>query len=321
MWKDPEASHSVENLCKTDTIRLIRVELKQNVLIATTLISHYRSSIMHFVKISSELVYTVDSPASFVFSIAAANTDHQKTIEENLTISPAIDTEWCQLNDFGCRGLRLKVEPCELNVRYSATVQLSPETEQVRYLNEVDHKALPTSVLPFLNPSRYCESDRLGRLAWKEFGQLQRGYSRVNEICNWVNAHIDYVAGSTDASSSACDVLIQRAGVCRDFAHVSIALCRALGIPARYVSGYAVGLEPPDFHGFFEVYLEDRWYLFDATRMAPISGLVRIGIGRDAADSSFANIVGEATMKSIKVEATSADSNFLYDNGNPVSTA
>ena len=276
---------------------------------------------MYFVKILSELIYTVDATSSFVFNIAAANTVHQQTIEENLTISPTIDSEWFQLNDFGCRGLRLKVEPCELSIQYSATVQLSPDIEQDKYINEVEHKSLPTSVLPFLNPSRYCESDRLGRLAWKEFGQLPSGYSRVVEICNWVNKHIDYVAGSTDASSSACDVLIQRAGVCRDFAHVSIALCRALGIPARYVSGYAVGLEPPDFHGFFEAYLGDRWYLFDATQMAPLSGLVRIGIGLDAATTSFANIVGQAKMQFIKVEATSADSDFPYNNGSPVSTA
>jgi transglutaminase-like putative cysteine protease len=276
---------------------------------------------MHLVNISSELTYTIDSPASFVLNIAAANTEHQKTVDENLTISPGVDSEWFQLNDFGCRGLRLKVEPCELNIKYSASVELSPETEQIMYLNEVEHKKLPTSVLPFLNPSRYCESDRLGRFAWKEFGQLRSGYSRVDEICNWVNARIDYVAGSTDASSSACDVLIQRAGVCRDFAHVSIALCRALGIPARYVSGYSVGLQPPDFHGFFEAYLEDRWYLFDATRMAPISGLVKIGIGLDAADTSFANIVGQATMTSISVEATSSDNNLSFNNGDPVSTA
>ncbi|MFT6386808.1 MAG: transglutaminase-like putative cysteine protease [Cellvibrionaceae bacterium] len=276
---------------------------------------------MHLVNISSELTYTIESPASFVLNIAAANTDHQKTVDENLSISPGVDSEWFQLNDFGCRGLRLKVEPCELNIKYSASVELSPETEQMMYLNEVEHKKLPTSVLRFLNPSRYCESDRLGCFAWKEFGQLQSGYSRVNEICNWVNARIDYVAGSTDASSSACDVLIQRAGVCRDFAHVSIALCRALGIPARYVSGYSVGLQPPDFHGFFEAYLEDRWYLFDATRMAPISGLVKIGIGLDAADTSFANIVGQATMTFIKVEATSSGNNLSFNNGDPVSTA
>ncbi|WP_369854699.1 transglutaminase family protein [Candidatus Thalassolituus haligoni] len=276
---------------------------------------------MHFVKIASELVYTVNSPSSFVFNIAAAITDHQKTVEENLFISPSMNSEWFQLNNFGSRGVRIDAEPCELTINYNATVALSPDIEQNRYLNEVEHNKLPTSVLSFLNPSRYCESDRLGRLAWKEFGQLQPGYLRVDAICNWVNDHLDYVADSTDTSSSACDVLIQRAGVCRDFAHVSIALCRALGIPARYVSGYAVGLEPPDFHGFFEAYLEDRWFLFDATRMAPVSGLVRIGIGRDAADASFANIVGLAMMKSIKVEATAVDWELTYKNGGPVSTA
>ncbi|WP_368501368.1 transglutaminase family protein [Oceanobacter sp. 5_MG-2023] len=276
---------------------------------------------MHCVRIASELVYTVSSPSSFVFNIAAAITDHQKTVEENLYISPTMNSEWFQLNNFGSRGIRIEAEPCELTINYNATVELSPDIEQNRYLNEVEHNKLPTSVLSFLSPSRYCESDRLGRLAWKEFGQLQPGYLRVDAICNWVNDHLDYVADSTDGSSSACDVLIQRAGVCRDFAHVSIALCRALGIPARYVSGYAVGLEPPDFHGFFEAYLEDRWFLFDATRMAPVSGLVRIGIGRDAADASFANIVGLATMQSIKVEASAVDWELTYRNGGPVSTA
>lgn len=276
---------------------------------------------MYFVNISSKLVYTVDSTSSFVFNIAATNTPYQKTTEENLFITPFTNSEWFELNDFGCRGLRIKVEPCELTIVYNATVQLSLDSERVRYFNEVEYKRLPASVLPFLSPSRYCESDRLTRFAWKEFGHLTAGYSRIDEICNWVNKHIDYVAGSTDASSSACDVLIQRAGVCRDFAHVSIALCRALGIPARYVSGYSVGLKPQDFHGFFEVYLEDRWYLFDATRMAPVSGLIRIGIGRDAADTSFANIVGMATLQSINVEATSVDCGVPYNNGVPVSTA
>lgn len=276
---------------------------------------------MYFVNLSSKLTYTVESTSSFVFNIAAANTTYQKTVKENLFLSPFINSEWFELNDFGCRGLRVKVEPCEFSIVYNATVQLSADAERVRYFNEVEYKRLPASVLPFLSPSRYCESDRLTRFAWKEFGHLTGGYSRVEEICYWVNKHIDYVAGSTDASSSACDVLIQRAGVCRDFAHVSIALCRALGMPARYVSGYAVGLKPPDFHGFFEVYLEDRWYLFDATQMAPISGLIRIGIGRDAADTSFANIVGVATLQSIFVEANAIDCDLPYNDGLPVSTA
>jgi transglutaminase-like putative cysteine protease len=116
--------------------------------------------------------------------------------------------------------------------------------------------------------------------------------------------------GVTDGSSGTLDVLVQRAGVCRDFAHVSISLCRALGIPARYVSGYGVGVEPQDFHGFFEAYLGDDWYLFDPTGMAEINGLARIGYGRDAADTPFATFVGQAMLleKFVTVDLVEAES-------------
>jgi len=276
---------------------------------------------MNCISIESELDYNIISPTSFVFNIAGAPTQHQKIFDEKLVVSPNSDIEWCDLNDHGAKGIRLNASPGDLNIRYSAKVQLSPEVEKAGQLDEVSHKVIPAEVLQFLNPSRYCESDRLGRFAWKEFGQLEGGYFRVEAICDWVNNHIDYVAGSTDASSSACDVLIQRAGVCRDFAHVGIALCRALGIPARYVAGYAVGLEPPDFHGFFEVYLNESWYMFDATKMAPVSGFVRVGIGRDAADTSFANIVGQATFKSMRVSAVADNSQQQDHVGDAISTA
>ena len=158
-------------------------------------------------------------------------------------------------------------------------------------------------MLPYLNPSRYCESDRLATFAMAEFGRLDRGYSRVAAICQWTHDHLNYLPGITNASTGACDVLILRSGVCRDYAHLAIALCRALCIPARYVSGYAVTLDPPDFHGFFEAYLGNHWYLFDATRLAPLAGLVRIGMGRDAADVPFATIIGAATLKKKFVSA------------------
>jgi transglutaminase-like putative cysteine protease len=105
--------------------------------------------------------------------------------------------------------------------------------------------------------------------------------------------------------------LIQCVGVCRDYAHLAIALCRALCIPARYISGYAVALQPPDFHGFFETYLRSRWYLFDATRMSPIEGFVRIGTGRDAADASFATIIGSATLTHMVVWAEQRVPNLI----------
>ena len=277
---------------------------------------------MHRVHIESELEYNIDSPTSFVFNIAAAFTDHQQIINEQLSVTSSVNYEWFMLNEHGVRGIRINAQPGTLQLHYKAEAQLSPEVDQAGQLREVEHNVLPSDILPFLSPSRYCESDRLGRFAWKQFGQLETGYFRVQAICDWVNQQIDYVAGSTDASSSACDVLIQRAGVCRDFAHVSIALCRALGIPARYVSGYAAELQPPDFHGFFEAYLNENWYLFDATRMAPVSGFVRVGIGRDAADSSFANIVGQATLNSMRVSAVSNASEHKENNfDDAISTA
>lgn len=263
---------------------------------------------MHVVNVESELEYSIDSPTSFVFNIAPASTPRQNIKDENLSVTPSLDTEWCVLNEHGARGIRINVMPGDFQIKYTATVELSPEVRQASNLGEVNYAVLPTEVLPYLYPSRYCESDRLGLFALKQFGHIEEGYSRIEAICDWVYSHIDYVAGSTDASSSACDVLIQRAGVCRDFAHVSITLCRALGIPARYVGGYAAGLEPPDFHGFFEAYLNNEWYLFDATKMAPVSGFVRVGIGRDAADTSFANIVGQVTFKSIRVSAVAISS-------------
>ena len=125
----------------------------------------------------------------------------------------------------------------------------------------------------------------------------------------WTYDELSYTPGSTGPTTTACDVLNQKQGVCRDFAHVAISLCRAMGIPARYVAGYSVKLYPPDFHGFFEAYLDRRWFLFDATRLAPVGGFVRIGTGRDAADVSFSTIRGSATSSELEVWAREQQSN------------
>ena len=130
----------------------------------------------------------------------------------------------------------------------------------------------------------------------------------MQEINDWVYEHLDYVPGSTNATTTAADVLLQRTGVCRDFAHLAISLCRGIGIPACYVSGYAVDLNPPDYHGFMEAYLGGQWYLFDPTRLASTLGLVRIGVGRDAADLAFSTLTGSAKMTDKQVWAYFADS-------------
>lgn len=258
---------------------------------------------MTSIQVGCNLSYTVAKATHFLFNIAAARTVQQTIGEEGLQLNPAIPFETFTLGMEGLQIYRLFVDPCELQVQYHAQVELLVDNVDATGVAETGYQQLPYEVLPYLNPSRYCESDRLTHFAMREFGETPQGYGRVTAICDWINSHLDYQPGSSGESTSACDVLIQRVGVCRDYAHLAIALCRALCIPARYISGYAVGLQPPDFHGLFEVYLGARWYLFDATRMAPTTGFVRIGTGRDAADASFATIIGTATLTSISVWA------------------
>lgn len=259
---------------------------------------------MSRIETGCELQYSVNSPTTFLFNIAVAETGCQTIEAEQCQVSPPTEINFFGAGHMGNRILRLRFERGDFTLTYSAKVNLRPQLEDPSGIGELDCYDLPVEVLPFVNPSRYCESDRLARMALREFGSHPRGYKRVQAICDWTHSRLSYAAGTTDARSSACDVLVQETGVCRDFAHLAIALTRGLGIPARYVSGYAVGLKPPDFHGFFEAYLDGGWYLFDATRMAPREGLVRIGTGRDASDVPFATITGSAVLKGMKVYAS-----------------
>jgi len=259
------------------------------------------------IKIGSTLNYQVRQPTIFLFKIAAANTARQSINNEVLTFDPPLDVEQCQVCDDGNRLHRVLVQPCDLSIRYEATAEMTPDIEQVGDVNETPLTEIPPDVLPYMNPSRYCQSDLLARFAFEEFGHLDRGFSRVQAISDWVYEHLDYVPDTTSATTTATDVLLQRTGVCRDYAHLAISLCRGVGIPARYVSGYAVDLSPPDFHGFMEAYLDGQWYLFDPTRLASTLGLVRIGVGRDAADVAFATLTGAAMLLDKEVWAHSVD--------------
>lgn len=249
------------------------------------------------IAVHSELRYEVESSASFAFSVAAARTDRQRLVSECVKLDPELPYELVPYGEGGTHQLiRVDVEPGEFSVEYDAEVELDLPTPDPAALGESLFRDVPADLLPCLNPSRYCESDKLGDLAERTFGDLEPGYGRVEAVRDWVAAELLYESGSTDSTSSTADVLLQRAGVCRDFAHVCIALCRALGIPARYVSGYGIGVEPQDFHGVFEAYLGGAWWLFDASNMVTPSTFVRIGYGRDAADASFATFVGQAVL-------------------------
>jgi len=162
--------------------------------------------------------------------------------------------------------------------------------------------------LVYLRPSRYCPSDRLAGLATDQFGHLAPA-DAVMAIEAWLNGSLAYVPGVTDAVDDALHPLLARTGVCRDYAHLGVALCRALGIPARYSAAYAPGLSPMDFHAVFEAAIDGRWWVFDGTRLAPRASLVRIATGRDAADTALLTPLGAITgmMSSTLTVTTSGD--------------
>jgi transglutaminase-like putative cysteine protease len=264
---------------------------------------------MQRIDVGCDLSYQVRQSTVFLFQIAAAQTEHQRLVCGQFSVTPQVNIEMCPIGREGNQLQRIVVEPCQLQIAYRATVELTPEVERPTTVGESNASQMPAEVLTYLNPSRYCESDLLSKFAFEEFGTMPRGFGRVQAICDWVNAHLDYAPGSTNSTTTAADVLLQRTGVCRDYAHLAITLCRGIGIPARYVAGYAVDLQPPDFHGFFEAFLDGQWYLFDPAKLASVGGLVRIGVGRDAADVSFATLIGAALMTNQAVRATESANN------------
>ena len=169
---------------------------------------------------------------------------------------------------------------------------------------EVSH--LPPETLPFLTASRYCESDVLSDRAWELFGATQPGWGRVQTICNFVHNHLTFGYKFGRPTKTAADALREGTGVCRDFAHLSIAFCRAMNIPARYASGYLgdIGVPPSgpgDFCAWFEAYLEGRWYTFDARYNTPRIGRVLMVRGRDAADGAMITSFGSYQLKHFRV--------------------
>lgn len=258
--------------------------------------NYHLMEMKHF-RLGSKLQYRTFGCSTFIFNISVVQNEHQEVLAESLRLSPdLVIEESVDLSD-GSRYLRVNVPgDVTFEIDYSAEVALSPCYSPPATIEEVPHSVLPLDVVPYLYPSRYCESDRLSRLALVQFGYLHPGYSRVQGICNWIYDNVAYLSGSTNHNTSAFDTVTERVGVCRDFAHLGIAFCRALSVPARFVGGYAVGLDPPDFHAVFEAYLGGRWYLFDPTRLVPLDHFVRVGTGHDAADVSFATIFGPAEM-------------------------
>ena len=261
---------------------------------------------------NSQMTYRVNTAGTLVLNVHALRTPYQAVLSETLTVDPYIKVEELFSVNGENRLIRLELpEPSSFSLSYQATVDNTYVAKGPAELFETPVAKMEPEILPFLYPSRYCQSDKLIRLANNLFGGISQPYDKVRAIVDWIYANVEYRSGFTNSETSAYDTVTEQAGVCRDFSHLGIAICRALTIPARYFTAYAYLLQPQDFHACFEAYLGGEWVLFDATKLVPINGLIKIATGRDAADSAIANIFGDIVFESMQVSCNLGDVDFV----------
>lgn len=247
-------------------------------------------------QIDCTLGYELAQPTHFLFQIHAQHGRDQQVLAESLELGEGVASHVYPDPLEQHRFLRVHAPAGRFTLRYRATVQVDERPRQPE-APELPVHELPDHVLHHLMPTRYCESDLLGNASFRMFGQHPPGYQRVQAIVDWVHDNIEYRLGSSTPTTTACDVFRNRAGVCRDFAHLAVTFCRALNIPARLVVGYArFDDPPPDFHAVMEAFVGGQWVMFDPTRMSPVEQMVRIAAGRDAKDLAFSTIFGPASM-------------------------
>ncbi len=247
------------------------------------------------VKIDASLSYHFAQPADVVLALEAIRANDQLIVSDQLTLSPAGPMTLADGPELMGRR-QWTMASGEVNIRYKALVDITRGHVNIAGLFVPPRRDLPHEVITYLMPSRYCESDRLAPFAESQFSSGAQGGSQVLEMADWIYRNFQYASGTSDQTTTATDTFLMRRGVCRDFAHTLIAFCRAVGIPARMVSAYAPGINPPDFHAVVEVWLDNAWHLIDPTRLAAEDSLVRIAVGRDATDISFMTIFGAAML-------------------------
>jgi len=271
--------------------------------------------------VSGDLTYEVKTSTTLILNIHAIRSKAQAVLNESFNIEPYVKFEELTSVQGENRYIRFEIpEAATINISYRALVDTSFKKTMGNLLDDVPVVQLDASVLPYLSPSRYCQSDKLYRFANSRFGKINNAFEKVLTLTNWIYDNVEYLSGSTNSETSAYDTVTEQAGVCRDFAHLGIALCRALSIPARYFTGYSYLLNPADFHACFEAFIGHEWVLFDATKLAPLNGMVKIATGRDAADTAIATTFGNVICTAISAScelATEKFRPFYYNGKNP----
>jgi transglutaminase-like putative cysteine protease len=244
--------------------------------------------------------FETNQPTAATFMLRPRSGDGQWIVSEEYITEPSIPvTEYT--DSYGNLCQRLVVPEGNFSLYTSVTAETADEITVAFEAPFIPVETLPSDVLQFLLPSRYCQSDRTGSLAGQIVEGASLGYAQVEAIRSWIFSNVEYCYGTSTASTSAMETAEARIGVCRDFAHLGIALCRSLNIPARMVVGYLYDLKPMDLHAWFEAFVGDRWYTFDATQAEPKGNRIAIAYGRDAADVAFATQFGMLNLLEMEV--------------------
>ena len=262
------------------------------------------------INISAHLDYELEAPADILLQVEAAALPDQRIESAHMEVPG--DGHFARISGEEDIGERIWVRRDDrFTATYEATVEIIREASDCAALSQVPVHLLPGDTVKYLMGSRYCPANQFQSFVEAEFAPLAGG-ARIMAMRDWIENNFSYTPGSSTAETTALDTFVQRQGICRDYAHVLVTLARASAVPARIASVYAVGVEPQDFHAVAEVYLAEDgqagdWHLLDPTGMAPVDGMARIGVGRDAADISFMTIYGRATLQTQTVEVERAD--------------
>ncbi|MHB8717723.1 MAG: transglutaminase-like domain-containing protein [Candidatus Dormibacteria bacterium] len=259
-------------------------------------------------RIGCEFVHRLEWPVVAVLQVEPYPGE-SSVVHEELTTHPRVPLH--QHRDlYGNRCRRFVIGPGDTRIRYLAEVEVSAGVDDVDVsAAQVPTAELPPETLHFTLPSRFCESDILSNTAWKLFGDVPSGWSRVQAVVDWVHDNISFCHGASTPTTTASQVYLQRQGVCRDFAQLAVAFLRALNIPARYCFGYLPDIDVPppgdpmDFAGWLEAYVGGRWYTVDPRNNQRRTGRVLIGRGRDAVDVAMLTTYGLAPLVGMRVVA------------------
>lgn len=253
-------------------------------------------------EISASLNYRLPEPVDLMLQIEAADGHGQRVLDASLDLGAPEVLARVPVSGGVCEPIWLRGDGT-LRARYRALVEVDRPGVDFRSLEAVPLHRLPASAVPYLNESRYCPSNKFHAFVDRRFGEIEGG-EKIGRMRDWIESRFTYVSGASNSETGALDSFVERRGVCRDYAHVMIALARAAHIPARMASVYALRVAPQDFHAVAEVYLDGDWHMVDATGMTLPAETARICTGRDAADIAFLTAYREILLidQSVKVE-------------------